>query len=465
MLLILSFLYLILFTGKISHHELITLVSGNFFTAIYFIGNVSEFMGLSISMLTAHKMADAGLWLGFLFFIHLLCLEHLLTSWMNMVYKIFIFIALLIILSAEGGDAVQLGTTIPFLPTLIFISYATVKLLRKRLISRKSGFQFIGMFCILIAYSNDVLVVTGILQSIPIFPVSVVGSYVFILLSINERITQTYNERDQLKLLTTELQQQAYANLQKAQNELIEAEKMAVMGRAVARIAHELNTPIYLVRSAAQGLQKQTEKLLHDLQDRQSIPVVEKVKHYQADAKILLHALMTSVARAAELVRNFKEISIDQINVQKKEFQLLDYIQSCLSTLNGSLERKGIQVRVAGDAIKLYSDPGLFFQIIQNLVANAERYAYDTGGIIDIQVTPRSDEIDLVFRDYGKGIPAANLPHIFDAFFTTGGGSGGTGLGLNIVYRIVTQQLKGHIRCESSPGAGTTFFITIPKGA
>ncbi len=461
-LLLLSFLYLILFSGKISYRELLTLSGSNFFTAIYFIGNSPEFMGLSIPMLIAHQIADAGLWIGFLFFIHLLYLENLVLPWMNRAYKIAAVIALLIIATANNGDVIQLGTTVPFLFTLVFILYAVIGLLRRGIHSRTSLFQFIGLFFFLATYSNDVLVVTGLLQSIPVLPLGIIGSYVFILLSINERITRTYTERDQFKLLTEQLQH-ANEDLKKAQDELIKSEKMAVMGRAVARIAHELNTPIYVARSASQSLQKQTEKLLALVGD-QSNSSEEKLKDCQQIIKTLIDGLLTSISRAAEMIRSFKRISVDQINVKKQEFQLLDYIKTTLSSMEGLLKRRKIQARVSGDNIVLDSDPSLFHQIIQNLVANVERYAYgDSGGAIDIQVTALPDEVSIIFRDEGKGIPADDLPKIFDAFFTTGGGSGGAGLGLNIVYSNVTKQLQGTIRCESTEGQGTAFFITIPR--
>lgn len=380
---------------------------------------------------------------------------------MNRAYKIAVAIALLIIATASNGDVIQLGTTVPFLFTLAFILYAVIGILRRGIHSRTSLFQFIGLFFFLATYSNDVLVVTGLVQSIPVLPLGIIGSYVFILLSINERITRTYTERDQFKLLTEQLQQ-ANEGLKKAQDELIKSEKMAVMGRAVARIAHELNTPIYVARSASQSLQKQTEKLLALSEDK-SESSEDKLKDCQQTIKTLTNGLLTSVSRAAEMIRNFKKISADQINVKKQEFQLLDYIQTTLASMESLLKRRKIQARVSGDNLTLHSDPSLFHQIIQNLVTNVERYAYgESGGVIDIQVTALPDEATLIFRDYGKGIPANDLPKIFDAFFTTGGGSGGTGLGLNIVYSNVTKQLQGAIRCESTEGQGTTFFITIP---
>ncbi len=196
---ILCLLYLIIFTGKISKQELSTLFFCNLFTAVYFIGTTVGFAGIKVSMLLMHKIADAGVWIGFLFFIHFLYLEGLLLRWMNITYRIFILIGLSIVFIGQTGDTIQLGTTVPFLFTMVFISYAAWRFANKnRLKLRKDSFQFIGLSCFLIAYSNDVFIVTGVTNAVPTLPLGIIGSYVFILLSVNERITKTYTERDNL---------------------------------------------------------------------------------------------------------------------------------------------------------------------------------------------------------------------------------------------------------------------------
>ena len=462
-LLILSALYLIIFMGKVSIQELMVLVLNNLFTAIYFMGTVMGFIGMNISMLITHKIADTGLLIGFLFFIHFLYLEQLVLKWMNITYKIAVFIALIIIFSGTTGDTIQLGTTIPFLFTLLFPIYSIILLIKKGILdSKKNLFQFIGLFFTCFAVFNDLLIVTGIYDNVPIAPIGITGSYVFILFSVNQRINRTYTERDQLKVLTEDLRQ-ANIDLEKTQGELIKSEKMAVMGRAVARIAHELNTPIYLARSSTQNIVSQTKKFLATLHQKSQKELHQLTAQYDSDIKIMTKGLMHSVSRAAELIRNFKEISTDQIQVKPKEFELLDYIKTSLATMKDLLKRKNITVHLRGDTIHLYHESGLFYQIIQNLLSNSEKYAYDNGGTIDIHLQEVRDKIIIVFSDYGKGIPPEHVSKIFDAFYTTGGGSGGIGLGLNIVYRVVTNQLKGEITCKSTLKEGTTFTITIPK--
>ena len=461
-LLILCFLYLILFAGKIPKTKLLVLIASNFFTAIYFIGNTAAFFGVSISMLFAHKIADAGLWIGLMFFIHALYLEGLVLRWMNYAYKISVLIALGIILTSPTGDAVQLGTSIPFLFTIAFPGYAIIKLLKKgKLKSRKEYIQLIALFMAFFVYWNDIFVVTGVINFFPLLPLGIPGSYIFILLSVNESIVKTYMERDELKVLTEKLQQ-ANENLHKTQNQLINSEKMAVMGRAVARIAHELNTPIYSARSASQNIQAQTSKFLDflDSDNQQQLPA--KLTQYRDDLNSMDKILHTSLFRAAELVRNFKQISVDQVNVKKKDFLLLDYIKTSLMTMETLLKRKNINVHLHGDEVRLYHDPSLFYQLINNLVSNVEKYAYQTGGDIDIKIEDLKNCVIITFTDYGKGISEENISKIFDPFYTTGGGQGGLGLGLNIVYGIVENKLRGEIICSSTEEKGTTFIITIP---
>ena len=129
------------------------------------------------------------------------------------------------------------------------------------------------------------------------------------------------------------------------------------------------------------------------------------------------------------------------------------------------LQKHQIKVNVSGDEVRLYSDPTLIYQIVQNMITNAINYAYskdDKNKIVDIKIEHRQDSVSLSFTDYGRGIPEANQSKIFDAFFTTGGGKGGIGLGLNIVYRIITIQLNGTVKCESKEDQGATFVINLP---
>lgn len=464
-LLLLSLLYLVLFTGKIPVKKQITLIFSNLFTSVYFIANSAELMGLSLSMLTAHKIADSGLWIGFSLFTYFLYLERLILRWMSIVYAIAASIAIIVISTASTGDVIQLGTSIPFLFTIAFPGYAIIGLLKKRkLESKQAAIQLIALLSAFLVYFNDVFVVMGVIDFYPLLPLGVTASYVFILLSVNESITNTYAERDQLKTLTEQLKQ-TNINLNRAQDELIKSEKMAVIGRAVAQITHELNNPLYSARTSSQNIEELTKRFLKssDVIDKEGF--VEKVKQYQANVGKMLTNLMISINRAAELVKNFKEIAHDQVNIQKREFQLIEYIKKGIDSHSDELRRSKITVELKGNEVTLYNDKSLFYRIIQNLLTNVQKYAYepDIGGEVSIEIKEAGDDVIIIFSDYGKGITPENLPRIFDDFFTTGGGLGGMGVGLGMVYRDVTIKLKGKIVCESTVDKGTTFTITVPK--
>ncbi|MGB2054716.1 MAG: sensor histidine kinase [Porticoccaceae bacterium] len=453
-------LYGVLFIKKIPRNKFIFLLLSNLFTAFYFIGTTAGLYGMNVSMLLAHKIADSGLWLGVMSFIYVLHLEKMIPKWINTTFVISIAISLILVLMAPTGDSVQLGTIIPF-PLIILLSiYSFFRLLMKgKLGSSRKYIQTIALSVSLCTYLHDILVITGLINSYLMLPLGMPSSYIFILLSINNSINSTYAERDRLKIATQKTNQE----LQHAQDELIKSEKMAMMGRAVARIAHELNTPIYAARSAGQSIQTKTNQFTQSL-EKDPYHIVDLTKQYNKDLISMANVLQISLSRAAELVRNFKEISVDQNNVRKKPFNLLEYIDTSLATLTESLRRKNITVNLQGNNITLYHDPSLFYQLINNLVSNTEKYAYpNSGGIIDIVIEELPDEICILFSDYGKGISQINQPKIFDAFFTTGGGTKGLGLGLNIVYSIVTQKLRGTISCTSQVNLGTCFSIRIPK--
>ena len=110
------------------------------------------------------------------------------------------------------------------------------------------------------------------------------------------------------------------------------------------------------------------------------------------------------------------------------------------------------------------SYPGSFSQIFNNLILNSLLHAYDyeDTGTISIIFSGDGTNLKMIFSDDGRGIPAKNLDQIFEPFFSTAHDKGGTGLGLNIVYNIVTNTLCGSIKCESTESKGTVFTITIP---
>lgn len=176
--------------------------------------------------------------------------------------------------------------------------------------------------------------------------------------------------------------------------------------------------------------------------------------------------ILGNLQRAAALIKNFKQVAVDQSSEEKRVFPLKEYLMDVVSSLTPKLKKRPeLTVEIAGDDdVRLNSYPGVFSQIVANLLINSLRHGFEPGqsGNIRLQFAVKHDQLRMIYRDSGKGVDAAVLKKIFDPFYTTRRAEGGSGLGLYIVFNLVTQKLKGTIKCESEPGHGIAFFINIP---
>ncbi|MFC5407068.1 ATP-binding protein [Cohnella soli] len=255
-----------------------------------------------------------------------------------------------------------------------------------------------------------------------------------------------------------------YTELQHAQKQLIESEKMVALGSLVAGVSHEINTPIGIGVTAASYLEERSRTFNETYKSNQM-----KRSDLEDYLKMVLETtgmLQSNLFRASELIRSFKQIAVDRSVEIKRTFQLKEYIKEVLVSLQPKLKKTKLNVLLLGeDHIDIHSDPGALSQIITNLIMNSIIHAFeeDEEGTITITATSSPDELTIRYSDNGKGMPPEVVEQIFHPFFTTNRAAGGTGLGMNIVYNLATQSLGGTIRCESVPGAGTTFTIQIPK--
>lgn len=257
--------------------------------------------------------------------------------------------------------------------------------------------------------------------------------------------------------------QQAMGTIQQAQKQLVESEKMVALGNLVAGVSHEINTPIGIGVTAASYMEEKSKEF-------QALYQSNKMKRSDLDDYLRTVSettgmIQTNLQRASELVRSFKQVAVDRSVETKRSFAIKEYIQEVLISLQPNLKKTKHHVTVQGqEGILLFSDPGAISQIITNLIMNSMIHAYgpDDEGHITVSITDKRHELTLLYTDDGKGMPQEIVNQIFDPFFTTNRGGGGTGLGMHIVYNLVTQALGGTIQCESTVGAGTTFRITIP---
>jgi signal transduction histidine kinase len=189
-------------------------------------------------------------------------------------------------------------------------------------------------------------------------------------------------------------------------------------------------------------------------------------KDYLNTANQSAELILSNMERAATMIQSFKQVSVDQSTEQKRKFKLKEYSEDVIRSLYPKLKDKKIDIKIDVDEkLVLDSYPGAYSQVLTNLVLNSLVHGFegkDQGhiGLISKQV---DGELVLEYSDDGTGIPEKNLSKIFEPFFTTNK-SIGTGLGLHIVYNLVTQKLQGTIQCESIVEEGTRFFISIPFG-
>ncbi|WP_295998236.1 ATP-binding protein [Rugamonas sp.] len=257
----------------------------------------------------------------------------------------------------------------------------------------------------------------------------------------------------------------ALDTLRRTQGELLAAEKMASLGSLVAGIAHELNTPIGNSLLAATSLSDRVSDFQQTV-DGGALRRSELNAHLE-EVRIASGLISGSLQKAAQLISSFKQIAVDQTSDQRRVFDLLTAVHDTTATYMPRLRRAHCEVHLQiPHGIALDSYPGSWYQVLNNLINNALTHAFEgrASGTVTIRAADLGDGlVELVFADDGVGMPDEVLRHVFDPFFTTKMGQGGTGLGMNIVYNIVTGVLGGRITVESTSGLGTTVRILVPR--
>lgn len=281
---------------------------------------------------------------------------------------------------------------------------------------------------------------------------------------LNESLEQRVAERTvQLRGANDNLQH-ALDDLRQTQGQLVESEKMASLGGLVAGVAHEINTPIGICVTAGSYLRDMSGKLEEKFE--QGGMKRSDLQNFLKTNDETSAIIMSNLRRAADLVRSFKQVAVDQSSEERRRFNLAGYLGEILLSLRPNLKKGGCEVMVDCDElIEVDGYPGALSQIVTNLIMNSLTHAYEEGerGVLRLQATETENgDVHLTYCDDGKGVPEENVAKIFDPFFTTRRGSGGSGLGLNILYNLVTQTLGGTVRCESQLGQGTTFIIKFP---
>lgn len=287
------------------------------------------------------------------------------------------------------------------------------------------------------------------------------------LVVVRTNITARRRMEDELRRAKEEAER-ALADLRGAQANLILAEKMASLGSLVAGMSHEISTPLGIGVSAASHLSEEVEQLTGSFRDGQLKR--SDLEDFLETATEATRIMQGNLTRAARLIQAFKQVSVDQTTDEIRDFGLGEYLQEIMLSLAPALRRTLHRVEIdCPPDLVIRNRPGALGQIVTNLLMNSLQHAYEgrtEPGMIEITVTvPREGRTVIEFRDDGNGIAPDDLPRVFDPFFTTKRGTGGTGLGLHIVYNLVSQVLGGTIAVSSRPGEGTRFTISFPQSA
>lgn len=278
-----------------------------------------------------------------------------------------------------------------------------------------------------------------------------------------ERLDEATKDLEHKVELRTKELRTSLNELQLAQNHLVEAEKMASLGSLVAGISHEINTPIGIGITAISHI----DEVLHNIEEKLNNGSLTKTEFNNMlsnsieSSKIALNSLK----RGGELVSTFKKVAADQHIEEKTHINIKNQMDNVLLTLKPQFKNRKITIAMNVDPdIILYCYPGAIWQVTSNIILNALIHAFDPDveGHISIDIRASDSILEIKIADNGKGIDEADVVKIFEPFFTTKRDRGGTGLGLNIVYNIVTQLFKGKIDCSSKLGRGTAFTILIP---
>lgn len=272
---------------------------------------------------------------------------------------------------------------------------------------------------------------------------------------INERtLALKSSNQDLLNTLET---------LHQYQNQIVETEKMASLGQMVAGVAHEVNTPIGLGVTASTLMQDKLADIQKAFDDKKLTS--SQLSRFLSESKENLGIIYRNLERAASLIRSFKQVAVDQSNENRRQFNVLQLMNEVLLSLRPNLKKTQHQVLLDCDPhLEVDSKPGPINQILINLIMNSLIHAFEhiEQGTINIDVRIEQDRCLLHYRDNGAGVPEHIKKRIFDPFVTTKRGEGGSGLGMHLVYNLVTQALNGKITLESALGEGVDILIDFP---
>jgi signal transduction histidine kinase len=260
---------------------------------------------------------------------------------------------------------------------------------------------------------------------------------------------------------------QSLEDLRAAQDSLVQTEKLAALGRLVAGVAHEINTPVGTSLTVASAFIDKTKRFEVDVASgdvRRSI-----LTEFIAASREAASQIMVNLGNAADLIQSFKQVAADRSVSDRRRFDLGQVTEQIVKGLRFGLRSQNLSVNVECEPnLAMNSYPGPYGQVLTNLILNSAVHAFPDGARGSVHIAAKAsgkDSVEVLFSDDGRGMSPEVKRQVFDPFFTTRRDQGSTGLGLHIVHNIVTNRLGGRINLETKPGAGTKIQIIVPREA
>ncbi|MDM8521869.1 response regulator [Desulfococcaceae bacterium HSG8] len=283
---------------------------------------------------------------------------------------------------------------------------------------------------------------------------------------LSEANEELIHHKDHLEDLVNERTKElkeSLESLKRTQDYLIQSEKMAALGGLVAGVAHEINTPVGIGVTAASHLEDKTRKFtkVYKTGNLSRRDFESYINVAMESSKMIL----SNMNRAADLIQSFKQVAVDQSSEELRRFRIKKYVYEILASLHPKFKKTRYEIKVkCPDDFAINSFPGAFSQILTNLLINSLKHGFEgvDEGTISIEILKKAENVKMSYQDSGRGISEENISKIFDPFFTTKRGQGGSGLGMHIVYNLITQTLGGTIHCSSVVGEGTQFELGFP---
>ena len=304
-----------------------------------------------------------------------------------------------------------------------------------------------------------VLVLLGVLQAI--------GFVVTVRLAVSEAGRMRAQHELQISSHALQMSNEQLTStvdqLQRTRRALLQAEKLSSLGTLVAGVAHELNTPIGAASVAASTLERYSQDLHASLREGLKRSALDRFMQCNDEGLMII---LTSLERMAQLTRAFKQLASDRASTERRIFDLGELVREVILLLQPKLKHSPHRVDVdMPQAVSLESYPGPLGQILQNLIDNALIHAFDPGvkGVVRVAITLDASQRHCLIEvnDDGRGMTPDVLEKIFDPFYTTRRGQGGTGLGLHITHQLAVDILGADLEVESEPGKGTRFAIRL----